>query len=56
MRAGPGQRKKLLIFEKDVGNILDTKIMNFKRLHFQCIFNDFGFLLDISSKVKNIFG
>ena len=48
----PGQRKKLLIFVKDMDHILDTKkIMTFLRSHFQCIFSDFGFLLDISSKV-----
>ena len=31
------------------------KIMNFQRFYFQCIFNDFSILLDISSKVMNKF-
>ena len=31
---GPGPRKKLLIFGKDLDHILVTKIMNFHRSHF----------------------
>ena len=36
MWEGPGQRKKLLILGKDMDHILDIKIMNFLRCHFQC--------------------
>ena len=29
------------------------KFGNFKRLNFQCIFNDFGFLINITSKIMS---
>ena len=31
---------------------MDTKIQEFSEVPFQCIFNEFGFLLDISSKIN----
>ena len=41
---------KEVILGKYMDHILDTKNPEFLRSHFQCIFSDFGFLLDISSK------
>ena len=51
---GPGQGKKLLIFGKDLDHILDTKNHEFIG-PISIYFNDFSFLLDISSKVMNKF-
>ena len=31
---------------------MDTKIQEFSEVPFQCIFNEFGFILDISSKLN----
>ena len=45
---GPDQRKKLL---KDLDLIMDTKNPEFSEVPFQCIFNDFSFLVDISMKI-----
>ena len=47
---GPGQRKKLL--KERSGSYMDTKIQEFSEVPFQCIFNEFGFLFDISSKIN----
>ena len=35
-----GQRKKLLIFRKNIDHILDTKLHEFSEAYFQCIFSD----------------
>ena len=38
-------------FGKDPSYIIDTKKnIEFSKIPFQCIFNDFGFLLDITPK------
>ena len=47
---GAGQRKKLL--KKDLYLIFDIKIQEFSEVPFQCIFNEFGSLLDISLKIN----
>ena len=52
---GPGERKKLLIFGKDVDHILDTKKSWIFIGPISMYFNDFSFLLHISSKVINKF-
>ena len=38
--------------KKDLDLILDTKNQEFSEVPFQCIFNEFGFLLDISTKIN----
>ena len=48
---GPDRRKKLLK-ERSESYFGYKIIMNFQRSHFKCIFNDFGFLLDISMKIN----
>ena len=47
---GPGQRKKLL--KERSGSYFGYKNQEFSEAPFQCIFNEFGFLLDISSKIN----
>ena len=47
---GPDRRKKLL---KDLDLIMDTKNPEFSEVPFQCIFNDFSFLLDIYMKITS---
>ena len=49
---GPGQRKNLL--KEGSGSSFGYKKKNheFSEVPFQCIFNDFGFLLDISMKIN----
>ena len=32
---------------------MDTKNLEYSEVPFQCIFNEFGFLLDISSKINS---
>ena len=39
-------------YKKDLDFILDTKNHEFSEVPFQYIFNDFGFLLDISMKIN----
>ena len=41
------------LLRKYLDHILDIKSHEFLEVPFQCIFNDFGFLLDISSNVMN---
>ena len=55
MWVGPNQRKKRCSFRKIPDYIRDTKkeITNFRRSHFPCIFNGFGSLVDIASKVMS---
>ena len=48
---GPGQKKKLLK-ERSGSYFGYKKNQEFSEVPFQCIFNEFGFLLDISSKVN----
>ena len=48
---GPGQRKKLLK-ERSGSYFGYKKIKNFQRSHFNVFFNEFAFLLDISSKIN----
>ena len=52
---GSVQRKKLLILGEDLHHIIDTKNHEFSKVLFLMFFNDFSFLLDISSKVMNKF-
>ena len=50
---GPGQRKNLL--KEGSGSSFGYKKKKnheFSEVPFQCIFNDFGFLLDISMKIN----
>ena len=49
--AGSGPRKKWSKYLPDLDQILDTKNCEFQRLHFQGIFTDFGFLVDITRKI-----
>ena len=48
---GPSQRKKLLK-ERSGSYFGYKKNQEFSEVPFQCIFNEFGFLLDISSKIN----
>ena len=50
IQLGSDQRKKWFIFWRDPDHSLHIKILNFQRYSFQCIFNDFGFLADITPK------
>ena len=45
-----------LIFGTDPDHIRYTKkkFLHFQKSHFQCIFNDFGFKVDIKPKVMSI--
>ena len=49
--AGPDQRKKVIKFLKDRMIFWIKKIPNVQKSHFVCIFNDFGYLFDITPTV-----
>ena len=49
MWIGPDQRKKLNFFRRI--QFLKQKIPDFQRSYFLCIFNDFGFLIDVTPEV-----
>ena len=51
MSVGPDKGKKRLHFGKDLGHILDIKL---SKVTFQYIFNDFGFLVDITPKLPDL--